>query len=80
MATVTTTGALKRTHFEGTEKDARTYVEQNFPRIHSDGHTGSDPIPDVVVNLDDDSTDFFHGPETGWNSELASETVEEVKV
>jgi len=42
-----------RVLFEGTEEDARTYVERNFPRAHAENFTdyGADgPQTDVILD------------------------------
>jgi hypothetical protein len=55
-----------RVIFEGNEKDARTYVENNFPRMHAEPGAGVDPSPDVEFFDPDGVVSHYHGPETGW--------------
>lgn len=55
----------RRTHFNGTEDDARKYVEQNFPRAHGSGFD-DDPQPDVYVVSPEGIKHSFHA-ENGWH-------------
>lgn len=53
--------------FEGLEKDARHFVENNFPRMHvQPGNESMDVKPDVTLHGPDGSTDTFN---SGWESD-----------
>lgn len=42
----------RKTFFEGTEEDARAYVENNFPRVHIEpgvNYGDEGPLPDVKL-------------------------------
>lgn len=55
----------RRTRFEGTEEDARAFVQANFPRIHSEpGANYGDDGPPADVVLDTGSgKEFWNGAE-----------------
>jgi hypothetical protein len=57
-----------RTLFEAPEKDARTYIERNFPRAHVEPPNQEPGIPDVHLVADDGSTHTYHA-ENGWTEE-----------
>jgi hypothetical protein len=57
-------GQYSRTLFAGIEKDARTFIEQNFPRLHVEpgSYSGEDgPAPDAVLVGADKSVQHFNG-------------------
>lgn len=58
-------GNFKRVVFDGAEKDARKFLENNFPRLHL-ADNGSAPEPDAQLTNDNGVAEQFHGPETGW--------------
>jgi hypothetical protein len=64
---VKTTGQPVRTVFEGPEEAAKTYVENNFPRVHVNPQNPADePTPDVVVTGGSGGDQSYWGPEEGW--------------
>jgi hypothetical protein len=52
----------ERTVFEGTEDDARTYIQMKFPRLHIEPGSFYDalPAPDAVLDVNGART-FFDG-------------------
>lgn len=61
----------KRTYFEGTEDDAYSFVENNFPRIHVEPgvNYGEDgPQPDAYVMTPDGKTSHWYDG-TDWYSD-----------
>lgn len=57
----------RRLVFEGTEKDARKYIENNYPRVHVEPGIPSDEfLPDAVFQDDSGNIEHYHGPEAGW--------------
>lgn len=48
----------RRVHFSGLEKDAREFVERNFPRVHI-ADPNSEPVPDVYVQAPDKAKHTF---------------------
>jgi hypothetical protein len=53
-----------RTVHEGTEKTARAYVEQNYPRTHVDpGNVADHPVADVHVVDPDGARTHYLGAE-----------------
>jgi hypothetical protein len=57
----------RRIFFEGTEADARAYVERNFPHIHAEpgNQYDGDPEPDVYLHSPDRVQHGYAGGE--WN-------------
>lgn len=70
-------GQRPRVIFEGLERDARKFIENNFPRPHNEPGMppldGDEPLTDVTLHNEGELVDHFHGPEVGWNSELESD-------
>lgn len=68
----------RKTFFEGTDKDARTYVENNFPRLHVEPgvHYENGPEPDAVLYSEGKEVGHFDGTE--WSDQ--KETVDETPV
>jgi len=70
-------GLQHRKLFAGTEDDARDYVENNFPRIHSEpgaDYGDQSPVPDAVLVLPKGNlqtgkgVEHFLGADVGWVS------------
>lgn len=62
MAVVHPVASPRRVLFEGTEDDAKVYVENNFPRVHVEpgsnyGEAG--PPPDVFLEDDNNGKHAF---------------------
>jgi hypothetical protein len=61
--TVTVVTRGKRTVFEGPLSDARTYVENNFPRLHVEPGSTGEPEPDAVIVAPNGTTTYWNGSE-----------------
>jgi hypothetical protein len=55
-----------RTLFQGLEKDARRFIENNFPRPHVEPGTNDEAVPDVALVAPDGSKETYHA-EDGWS-------------
>jgi hypothetical protein len=68
----TVVGKVK-TYFEGLEKDARTYVQNSFPRPHVEppGHPSDPAVADVKL-VKDDGTEATYHADNGWTDQNAS--------
>lgn len=53
--------------FEGLEKDARTFIEQHFPWVHSQPGSNAEPIADVKMVSPSGDEATFHGAHDGWS-------------
>jgi hypothetical protein len=60
-------GQRTRTHFEGLEADARTYVQNNFPRAHVEPPSQEPGIPDVKLVGPGNKVEHYHS-HLGWNA------------
>jgi hypothetical protein len=63
---VVTTADGRRTLFRGDEDSARDYIENNFPRVHSEPGTDygdEGPTPDAVLKAPDGTIEHFNGAE-----------------
>lgn len=59
----------RRVHFAGTEADARTHVENNFPRVHV-ADANAEPYPDVALHSPEG--DVHHYVSNEWRDLSAS--------
>jgi hypothetical protein len=55
-----------RVAFEGLEKDARTFLENHYPRVHVEPGSADEPAPDASLKSPNGDVEHFHGPETGY--------------
>lgn len=65
-------GGRVRVLFEGLARDAKTFIERNFPRVHTEPGSNTVPKADAhVVVTDPDSGDVhqlvYHGEDSGWH-------------
>jgi len=70
-------GRPARTLFQGLEKDARRFVENNFPRAHVEPPSQEPGIPDVQLVSPSGAEETYHA-EDGWSGQAES-APEEVK-
>lgn len=53
--------------FDGTEDDARQYLQNNYPRVHVEPGSGTnDSVADALLKSPTEEYSAFHGPETGF--------------
>lgn len=53
----------ERVVFDGNEEDARTYLEQHFPRLHVEPGSPDEPAPDAVLVSETGTRSFYDGRE-----------------
>lgn len=66
--TVRTNNERARELFRGTERDARQFIADHFPRAHVEPPSQDPGIPDVKLVSPDKVEDTFHA-DHGWASE-----------
>lgn len=72
---VTTATSRAKTLFSGLEKDARKFVENNFPRPHVEppGHPTDPGQADVKLVGPGGQTETYHA-EDGWSGQASAST------